>query len=133
MISSAKKYPEQAQVSNRILMGTSIEGDLHSDGDVRIDGKVKGTVKITGKLVVGEHGVVEGEVECKNAAVAGTVEGTFKIAQTLSIAQSGKVSGEIHTEKLSVEPGAELNGSVTMGTAVMRKVSKEEDNNAKTA
>lgn len=132
MISSAKKYPEQAQASNRILMGTSIEGDLLSDGDVRIDGKVKGTVKISGKLVVGEHGVVEGEVECKNAAVAGTVEGTFKIAQTLSIAQSGKVNGQIHTEKLSVEPGAELNGSVTMG-AVMRKVSKEEENNAKTA
>lgn len=132
MISSAKKYPEQAQASNRILMGTSIEGDLLSDGDVRIDGKVKGTVKISGKLVVGEHGVVEGEVECKNAAIAGTVEGTFKIAQTLSIAQSGKVSGQIHTEKLSVEPGAELNGSVTMG-AVMRKVSKEEENNAKTA
>ena len=87
MISSAKKYPEQAQASNRILMGTSIEGDLLSDGDVRIDGKVKGTVKISGKLVVGEHGVVEGEVECKNAAIAGTVEGTFKIAQTLSIAQ----------------------------------------------
>jgi cytoskeletal protein CcmA (bactofilin family) len=132
MISSAKKYPEQAQASNRILMGTSIEGDLLSDGDVRIDGKVKGTVKISGKLVVGEHGVVEGEVECKNAAIAGTVEGTFKIAQTLSIAQSGKVSGQIHTEKLSVEPGAELNGSVTMG-AVMRKVSKEEESNAKTA
>jgi len=132
MISSAKKYPEQAQASNRILMGTSIEGDLLSDGDVRIDGKVKGTVKISGKLVVGEHGVVEGEVECKNAAIAGTVEGTFKIAQTLSIAQSGKVSGQIHTEKLSVEPGAELNGSVTMG-AVMRKVSQEEESNAKTA
>jgi len=132
MISSAKKYPEQAQASNRILMGTSIEGDLLSDGDVRIDGTVKGTVKISGKLVVGEHGVVEGEVECKNAAIAGTVEGTFKIAQTLSIAQSGKVSGQIHTEKLSVEPGAELNGSVTMG-AVMRKVSKEEESNAKTA
>src|SRR6056300_901806 len=133
MISSAKKYPEQAQASNRILMGTSIEGDLLSDGDVRIDGKVKGTVKISGKLVVGEHGVVEGEVECKNAAVAGTVEGTFKIAQTLSIAQSGKVSGQVHTEKLSVEPGAELNGSVSMGAVMMRKVSKEEDNNAKTA
>jgi cytoskeletal protein CcmA (bactofilin family) len=125
MISSAKKYPEQAQASNRILMGTSIEGDLLSDGDVRIDGKVKGTVKISGKLVVGEHGVVEGEVECKNAAIAGTVEGAFKIAQTLSIAQSGKISGQIHTEKLSVEPGAELNGTVTMGTE-KRKVVKEE-------
>lgn len=132
MISSAKKYPEQAQASNRILIGTSIQGDLISDGDVRIDGKIKGNVKIAGKLVVGEHGVVEGEVECKNAAVAGTVEGMFKVAQTLSVAQSGKVSGQVHTEKLSVEPGAELNGSVSMG-AVMRKVSQEEESSAQTA
>ena len=128
MISSAKKYPEQAQASNRILMGTNIQGDLVSDGDVRIDGKVKGNVKIAGKLVVGEHGVVEGEVECKNAAVAGTVEGTFKVAQTLSVAQTGKVSGQV----LSVEPGAELNGSVSMG-AVMRKVVKEEEAATQTA
>jgi len=42
MISSAKKYPEQAQASNRILAGTSITGDIVSDGDIRVDGKVAG-------------------------------------------------------------------------------------------
>jgi cytoskeletal protein CcmA (bactofilin family) len=132
MISSSKKYPDQAQASNRILIGTSVQGDLVSDGDVRIDGRVKGNIKIAGKLVVGEHGVVEGEVECKNAAVAGAVEGTFKVAQTLTVAQTGKISGQVHTEKLSIDPGAELNGSVSMG-AVMRKVSGEEAANAQTA
>jgi len=67
MISSAKKYPEQAQASNRILVGTSITGDVVSDGDIRVDGKVVGNMKVSGKLVIGEHGRVEGEVECKNA------------------------------------------------------------------
>ena len=60
------------------------------------------------------------------------MEGTFKVAQTLSVAQTGKVSGQVHTEKLSVEPGAELNGSVSMG-AVMRKVVKEEEAATQTA
>jgi len=132
MITSSKKNSDQSQASNRILLGTSVQGDLISDGDIRIDGKVKGDIKIAGKLVVGEHGVVEGEVECKNAAVAGTVDGTFKVAQTLTVAQTGKVSGQVHTEKLSIEPGAELNGSVSMG-AVMRKVSGEEAANVQTA
>lgn len=132
MITSSKKNSDQSQASNRILLGTNVQGDLISDGDIRIDGKVKGNIKIAGKLVVGEHGVVEGEVECKNAAVAGAVDGTFKVAQTLTVAQTGKVSGQVHTEKLSIEPGAELNGSVSMG-AVMRKVSGEEAANVQTA
>ena len=132
MISSAKKYQEQAQASNRILVGTSITGDVVSDGDIRVDGKVVGNMKVSGKLVIGEHGRVEGEVECKNAAIAGQLEGTLKVAQTLSLTASAKVQGKVQVEKLAVEPGAEINGSVTMGT-VMRKVNEADKDSAQSA
>lgn len=132
MISSAKKYPEQAQASNRILVGTSITGDVVSDGDIRVDGKVIGNMKVSGKLVIGEHGRVEGEVECKNAAIAGQLEGTLKVAQTLSLTASAKVQGKVQVEKLAVEPGAEINGSVIMGT-VMRKVNEADKDSAQSA
>jgi len=132
MISSAKKYPEQAQASNRILVGTSITGDVVSDGDMRVDGKVVGNMKVSGKLVIGEQGRVEGEVECKNAAIAGQLEGTLKVAQTLSLTASAKVQGKVQVEKLAVEPGAEINGSVTMGT-VMRKVNEADKDSAQSA
>lgn len=132
MISSAKKYPEQVQASNRILVGTSITGDVVSDGDIRVDGKVIGNMKVSGKLVIGEHGRVEGEVECKNAAIAGQLEGTLKVAQTLSLTASAKVQGKVQVEKLAVEPGAEINGSVTMGT-VMRKVNEADKDSAQSA
>ena len=132
MISSAKKYPEQAQASNRILVGTSITGDVVSDGDIRVDGKVVGNMKVSGKLVIGEQGRVEGEVECKNAAIAGQLEGTLKVAQTLSLTASAKVQGKVQVEKLAVEPGAEINGSVTMGT-VMRKVNEADKDSAQSA
>ena len=132
MISSAKKYPEQAQASNRILVGTSITGDVVSDGDIRVDGKVIGNMKVSGKLVIGEHGRVEGEVECKNAAIAGQLEGTLKVAQTLSLTACAKVQGKVQVEKLAVEPGAEINGSVTMGT-VMRKVNEADKDSAQSA
>ena len=132
MISSAKKYPEQAQASNRILVGTSITGDVVSDGDMQVDGKVVGNMKVSGKLVIGEQGRVEGEVECKNAAIAGQLEGTLKVAQTLSLTASAKVQGKVQVEKLAVEPGAEINGSVTMGT-VMRKVNEADKDSAQSA
>ena len=132
MISSAKKYPEQAQASNRILAGTSITGDIVSDGDIRVDGKVAGSMKVTGKLVIGEHGLVEGEVECKNAAIAGQLEGTINVAQSLSLSASAKVKGKVRVEKLAVEPGAEINGSLAMG-AVMRKVNESDKDSVQSA
>ena len=132
MISSAKKYPEQAQASNRILAGTSITGDIVSDGDIRVDGKVAGSMKVTGKLVIGEHGLVEGEVECKNAAIAGQLEGTINVAKSLSLSASAKVKGKVQVEKLAVEPGAEINGSLAMG-AVMRKVNESDKDSVQSA
>tara|TARA_B110000003_G_C16595686_1_gene513592 strand:+ start:1088 stop:1486 length:399 start_codon:yes stop_codon:yes gene_type:complete len=132
MISSAKKYPEQAQASNRILAGTSITGDIVSDGDIRVDGKVAGSMKVTGKLVIGEHGLVEGEVECKNAAIAGQLEGTINVAQSLSLSASAKVKGKVQVEKLAVEPGADINGSLAMG-AVMRKVDESDKDSVQSA
>lgn len=132
MISSSKKSPDQNQASNRILTGTAIQGDVQTDGDIRVDGKITGNMKVTGKLVVGEQGAVEGEIECKNASVAGSVKGTLIVSQTLSLSASAYVEGKVHTEKLAVEPGAELNGSVSMG-AVMKKLQKKEDKGAQTA
>ncbi|HAK70400.1 MAG TPA: cell shape determination protein CcmA [Cryomorphaceae bacterium] len=132
MISAAKKNPELAQASNRILVGTSIQGDVQTDGDIRVDGKITGNMTVNGKLVIGEHGSVEGDVECKNASIAGSTSGTLKVHQMLSLSASAKVEGKVHSEKLSIEPGAELNGSVTMGT-VMHKIGAKEEKSVQTA
>jgi|TARA_B110000503_G_scaffold44551_1_gene72763 cytoskeletal protein CcmA (bactofilin family) len=132
MISAAKKTPELTQASNRILVGTAIQGDIQTEGDIRVDGKITGNMTVNGKLVIGELGSVEGDVECKNAAIAGSLSGTLKVHQTLSLSASAKIEGKVHSEKLSIEPGAELNGSVTMG-AVMHKIGAKEEKSVQTA
>lgn len=118
MITSAKKNPEQAQASNRILIGTEIEGDLKSNGDFRIDGVVKGNIHIAGKLVIGEKGKVEGEVVCSNATISGLLKGKVQVKELLSLEQTAVVKGDVQTSKLRVEPGAELSGTCTMGSVV---------------
>ena len=52
---------------NSIASGSILSGDLHSSSDIRVDGEVKGSVKTEGKLVLGETGVIEGQVFCKKA------------------------------------------------------------------
>ena len=105
---------------------------MQTDGDIRVDGSVKGNMKVSGKLVIGQQGVIDGEVECKNASIAGTLRGTLKVAQSMSLSASADIQGNVQTEKLSVEPGASINGSVSMGT-VMKKVGENENETSKTA
>lgn len=125
MITSAKKNPGQAQASNRILLGTEIIGDVKTNGDLRVDGILKGTIEAAGKLVVGEKGVIEGEIKCANATISGTVKGTLQVDQLLTMHTTAKVKGDILTGKLLVEPGAEFTGKCSMG-AVVRELSDDD-------
>ena len=53
---------------NIIGHGTVIEGEVSSNGDIRIDGTVKGSVSTKSKLVIGSSGNVDGDVFCHNSA-----------------------------------------------------------------
>jgi cytoskeletal protein CcmA (bactofilin family) len=125
MIKKTKAAEEVGQASNRIMAGTSIEGDISSKGDIRVDGSLKGNITITGKLVVGEKGWVEGEIKCSNANVSGDLRGKIEVSELLSLQATARVNGEVLTNKLSVEPGAEFSGSCSMGS-VIREIKNEE-------
>ncbi len=121
-----KNATEANQASNRILSGTTIEGEIKSNGDIRVDGKIVGRIDISGKLVVGEKGEVEGEVNCSHANISGKIKGKMEISELLTLQTTAKVNGDIITNKLAVEPGAEFTGSCSMG-AVVREIKKEND------
>lgn len=126
MIKKPRDITDTGQASNRVMAGTSIEGEIHSEGDMRIDGRLKGNINITGKLVIGENGKVEGEVRCTNANVSGALEGKIQVVELLSLASSARVKGDVITGKLAVEPGAEFTGSCSMGS-VVREMSNNDN------
>jgi cytoskeletal protein CcmA (bactofilin family) len=132
MITSTKKNPEQAQASNRILIGTEITGDITSNGDLRIDGKLNGSVTMEGKLVIGEKGEVDGDINCTNATIAGTLKGRINVKELMTMLKSARVEGDLITGKLSVEPGAEFTGTCSMG-AVVRKMKDDREPAEKSA
>ncbi len=118
MIKKTKEMTDSNQASNRVLSGTSIEGEIRSEGDMRIDGSLKGNINISGKLVIGEKGMVEGEIKCAYANVSGSLQGKIHVTEMLSLAATARVKGEVLTGKLSVEPGAEFTGSCSMGSII---------------
>ena len=111
------KAPESPSI-NLIGAGTVIEGDIKSDGDIRIDGTLNGTLTLKGKLVLGQTGVVDGEINCQQGDISGNIKGKIKVGELLALKATSKITGDIIAGKLSIEPGANFTGSCTMGNSV---------------
>jgi cytoskeletal protein CcmA (bactofilin family) len=103
---------------NLIGVGTSINGEIKSNGDVRIDGTLIGSVNTKGKVVIGSTGSVEGEIICQNADISGAINGNITVSELLSLKSTANLKGEITTNKLSIEPGANFSGGCSMGGVV---------------
>ncbi len=99
---------------NKIVAGTKIHGEIETQGDIRIDGAIVGTMNIQGKLVLGPKGTIEGEIKCKNAEIMGSINGEISVSELLSLKASAKLKGDIITNKISIEPGAVLTGTIKM-------------------
>lgn len=111
-----EQIPGKSQ--NRISHGTTIEGDLTSDGGFRIDGTVLGTIKTGAKVVIGKDGIITGQLECKNADIEGTFSGKLLVHGLLTLKATARIDGDVVVNKLAVEPGAHFNASCKMGTGV---------------
>ncbi len=104
------------RVMNQLGQGTLLNGDLSTEGDIRIDGKIVGNVTSKAKAVVGATGVIQGNVYCQNAYIDGTVNGNIEVAELLILSKTANVTGDIKIKKLVVEEGARFNGKCSMGT-----------------
>ena len=114
----ARENASESPSVNLIGAGTVIQGDIKTNGDIRIDGTLTGSISVKGKLVIGVSGSVEGEISCQNADISGTVKAKVTVAELLSLKASAKLSGDIVTNKLSIEPGANFSGSCSMGAVI---------------
>jgi cytoskeletal protein CcmA (bactofilin family) len=94
---------------NSLVKGTTVEGDIDSEGDIRIDGTVKGHISCRAKVIVGVNGVIEGKLFCQNATVEGTVRGILNVVDVLTVRSTGNVTGDVVSARISMEAGASFN------------------------
>lgn len=94
--------------------GVKLEGTLELSGTFRVDGEVKGTVRCKERLIVGETGRLEGEIEVAVISVAGKVNGKLTATNRVEVLPSGVVEGEVHTPCLVMEAGGVLEGRCHM-------------------
>lgn len=101
---------------NLIGPGTEIKGDLICEGDIRMDGRVDGTINVGQRLVIGDSGTVNGNIQADNVIIAGVVNGNIKSAQSTILHGKSNVKGDIYTSQIIIESGATFNGRCVMDT-----------------
>lgn len=104
---------------NTLSKGTSVEGTITAESDIRIDGKLNGNLDCKGKVIVGPSGTLEGIINCANAVIEGTIKGTLNVKDQLHVKETANINGEIVTGKLIVQAGAIFNVKCQMGGQVL--------------
>ena len=116
---------------NLIGAGTAVEGDIKSNGDIRIDGTVVGNVISKSKVVVGATGSIDGNVTSQNADVSGSIRGKVTVTELLFLKSSANIQGDIVTGKLVVEVGATFTGTCNMGPMIKDMHGSDKQNELK--
>jgi cytoskeletal protein CcmA (bactofilin family) len=99
---------------NLLGVGTTINGDINSNGDIRINGTLTGNLNTKGRVIIGETGKIKGEINCKNADILGLVEGRLFATESLSLKATASIIGDITIGRIAVEPGCKFNGTCKM-------------------
>ena len=105
---------ESTEKLNRLVEGTKVVGDIISDSNLRIDGEIVGNIFSRSKVVIGETGVVFGNISCLEADIEGKINGSLEIEGLLVLREKSKIVGDILTSKLHIEEGAIFLGTCHM-------------------
>ena len=103
------------QIENVLGKSSRVQGDLKAQGAFRIDGTVDGAVESAGAVIVGEGGVVNGNVRGRDIVVAGHVCGNVTASGHLDIVASGRIEGDIDAKSFRIETGGVFRGTSRMG------------------
>ncbi|MDV6236538.1 polymer-forming cytoskeletal protein [Leptospira ellisii] len=89
-------------------------GKLKFSNSLKIKGNFKGTIETTGRLVIGDTGEVEADIQTGTLEVEGNLKGNISAHQKVSIRKTGKVLGDVRTPDLEIESGAKFSGNSAM-------------------
>jgi len=99
-----------------IDQGSEFEGKLSFKDTVRIDGTFSGEISSDNTLIVGESGQIHATIRSVCVVISGLVEGDITASQQIVLHKTAIVNGNLDSPAISMEEGAQLNGSVRMGS-----------------
>jgi cytoskeletal protein CcmA (bactofilin family) len=109
-----KGDPLQERIDCLIGVGTSLVGDLVFAGGLRIDGRIQGDVTVSnvksGTLVIGDEGVIEGDIRVSHLIVYGRVLGSVYTTGLVDLRSRAHITGDVHYSLIEMQAGTVIEG-----------------------
>ncbi len=107
-LSSASAVARTSSVPSLLSQDLVITGDIKTDGEVQIDGQLDGNLT-AGRILIGEHGAVNGKIVATNVIVRGKVSGKID-ASSIEFSETANVQADLVQDKLMIANGAFFDG-----------------------
>jgi cytoskeletal protein CcmA (bactofilin family) len=103
-----------SQAETVVGPSVKIQGDLNSEGNIKIEGQVNGKVKTSQSVYVEQGAKITADVLAGNGVIGGEIQGNLKISGHLILQSTARIVGDITCNILRVEDGAQFSGKCTM-------------------
>lgn len=103
-------------------------GRLESKQSVQVNGKIISNMEVLGSLVIGQLGLVEGDINATFILIAGKVVGNITVGEQIHLTKTAVVIGNIDCQSIIIDDGAKIKGSLSMRDEVIEDDSKETKN-----
>ncbi len=107
--------------------GVVLDGNLISLGAFRFDGRMTGRIICQDKVVIGQDGVVKGDIIAQHVDVYGTIIGTIEVTGILTLKTNCNVKGDMSAQKIVMEEGSAFDGNCKMHNLQYPEALKEID------
>jgi len=119
---------EQAMIGRSL----SIKGEVSGSESLYVDGRIEGSISIPdSRVTIGRNGSVAANIAAREVVIMGKVHGNIQCSDRLD-----SLTGDVTKQRISVEDGAVLKGSVQVRSAEIKHdktQSQAQQNQAKTA
>jgi cytoskeletal protein CcmA (bactofilin family) len=115
MFASTSKHKELAMAGEEtftfLARGFEFKGTLTFAGTVRIDGMVCGAIYSKGTVILGQHAVIEGDINAGTIVSSGTINGNVTATERVHLLPSAALNGDLKTPLLKIDEGVQLHGN----------------------
>ena len=99
---------------NRVSSGVSIKGDVTFGSELLIDGEIEGNITSNGRLIIGTHATVVGDIQVGHVTIQGSVEGNVLASERCALEAGATLHGDIEAPRFAVDENASFIGSATI-------------------
>ncbi|ASR48654.1 bactofilin family protein [Paenibacillus kribbensis] len=114
MFKESKRKLSTPVTDTLLANGTSFEGTVESEANIRIDGHFQGDIRSTHTIIIGETAVVRSDIIARDVVLAGKVFGSITTEGRLTITPTGELYGNTAAAALIISEGGVLEGTSQM-------------------